>query len=186
MPIGNFYPVNNVRLMSYKKLLQCSFDENLKNRKYPLRKFKKVDVSETKLQKFSTIFSCNWWVFCLVQIASPFWTIWYLLLTLMITNEQVYWSENQTFRIFTRKQSILRGNFMREIDCAHSRSVKMLPWPWFRENIDFFNLFNILVLGLKRRFSINKPRWCSDKAAAYWSQRSRVRIPLGAKFFCTK
>jgi hypothetical protein len=23
-----------------------------------------------------------------------------------------------------------------------------------------------IVLGLKRRFSINKPRWCSDKAAA--------------------
>ena len=30
---------------------------------------------------------------------------------------------------------------MRKIDCAHSRSVKMLPWPWFRENIDFFDLF---------------------------------------------
>ena len=26
-----------------------------------------------------------------------------------------------------------RSNFMREIDCAHYRSVKMLPWPWFRE-----------------------------------------------------
>ena len=22
---------------------------------------------------------------------------------------------------------------MRKIDCAHSRSVKMVPWPWFRE-----------------------------------------------------
>ena len=22
---------------------------------------------------------------------------------------------------------------MRKIDCTHSRSVKMLPWPWFRE-----------------------------------------------------
>ena len=74
---------------------------------------------------------------------------------------------------------------MRKIDCAHSWSMKMLPWSWFRENIDFSTFF-ILVLGLKRRFSINKPRWYSNQAAAYWSQRSRIRIPLGYKFFCVK
>ncbi len=27
------------------------------------------------------------------------------------------------------------GNFMRGIDCAHSRRVKTLPWPWFREAV---------------------------------------------------
>ena len=30
---------------------------------------------------------------------------------------------------------LYRGNFMRGIDCAHSRTVKTLPWPWFREGI---------------------------------------------------
>ena len=28
----------------------------------------------------------------------------------------------------------LFGLIMREIDCAHSRSLKMLPWPWIRES----------------------------------------------------
>ena len=31
------------------------------------------------------------------------------------------------------QNSLYRGKIMRKIDCAHSRSVKMLPWPWFRE-----------------------------------------------------
>jgi hypothetical protein len=75
---------------------------------------------------------------------------------------------------------------MREIDCVHSQSVKMLLWSWFRENINVSTYF-ILVLGLKRRCAINNPRWCSDKIVAYWSQRSRVRIPLVAKkFFASK
>ena len=39
------------------------------------------------------------------------------------------------FRIFMRKTSILRFFSRREIDCAHFRSVKTLPWPWFREGI---------------------------------------------------
>ena len=40
--------------------------------------------------------------------------------------------EKNFFHDFFRNDPY-RGNFMREIDCAHSRSVKMLPWPWFRE-----------------------------------------------------
>ena len=31
------------------------------------------------------------------------------------------------------KNDLTTPNFMRGIDCAHSRIVKMLPWPWFRE-----------------------------------------------------
>jgi hypothetical protein len=31
------------------------------------------------------------------------------------------------------KKYILRDNFMREINSAHSRSMKTLPWPWFRK-----------------------------------------------------
>ena len=36
---------------------------------------------------------------------------------------------------FFSKKVIFRGKIMREIDCAHSRTVKTLPWPWFREGI---------------------------------------------------
>ena len=42
---------------------------------------------------------------------------------------------------FFCQNSLYRGKIMRKIDCAHSRSVEMLPWPWFRENIEFFDLF---------------------------------------------
>jgi hypothetical protein len=35
-------------------------------------------------------------------------------------------------KIFS-KNDLTTPNFMRGIDCAHSRIVKMLPWPWFRE-----------------------------------------------------
>ena len=36
-------------------------------------------------------------------------------------------------RKFFSKNDPYRGNFMRGIDCAHSRSMKTLPWPWFRK-----------------------------------------------------
>ena len=38
-------------------------------------------------------------------------------------------SDKKTFS----KNDLTTPNFMRGIDCAHSRIVKMLPWPWFRE-----------------------------------------------------
>ena len=34
------------------------------------------------------------------------------------------------------KDDLYRGNLMRRTDCAHSRSVKTLPWPWFRVEIE--------------------------------------------------
>ena len=37
------------------------------------------------------------------------------------------------FENFFCQNSLYRPKIMRKIDCAHSRSVKMLPWPWFRE-----------------------------------------------------
>ena len=79
---------------------------------------------------------------------------------------------------------IFRGKIMREIDCAHRRKLKMLPWPWFRENIDFFRHF-LTSTWFEKTYVQNQTRWCSDKAAAYVSQRSLVRIPLEAKKFCT-
>ena len=33
------------------------------------------------------------------------------------------------------KNGPIRGNSIRRIDCAHSWSLKMLPWPWFREKM---------------------------------------------------
>jgi hypothetical protein len=53
-----------------------------------------------------------------------------------------------------------RGNFIRGFDCAHSRTLKMLPWPWFREwigvlkrksNISGFLWENRRFLGFSRR-----------------------------------
>ena len=63
-------------------------------------------------------------------------------------------SEKKIFLNFC-KNDFSRGNFMREIDCAHSRSVKMLPWPWFREidvcieaKIEKFWNFSLKILFL--------------------------------------
>ena len=61
---------------------------------------------------------------------------------------------------------IFRGKIMREIDCAHRRKLKMLPWPWFRENIDFFRHF-LTSTWFEKTHVQNQTRWCSDKAAAY-------------------
>ena len=58
------------------------------------------------------------------------------------------------------KKYIFRSNFTREIDSAHSRSMKTLPWPWFREwagvlkrksNIFGFLWENRRFLGFSRR-----------------------------------
>ena len=51
---------------------------------------------------------------------------------------------------FFCQNSLYRGKIMRKIDCAHSQNVKMLPWPWFRENIDF--LGKIELSGVPIRF----------------------------------
>ena len=37
-------------------------------------------------------------------------------------------------------------NFMRAIDCAHSRSLRMLLWPWFREMSVFYWSENMKIL----------------------------------------
>ena len=53
-----------------------------------------------------------------------------------------------------------KGNSMRGIDCAHFRTLKTLPWPWFREGISVLkrksNIFGFLwenrqFLGFSRR-----------------------------------
>ena len=47
--------------------------------------------------------------------------------------------EFQNFSIFASilkkifKNDPIRGNFIRGIDCAHSRSLNTLSWPWIRE-----------------------------------------------------
>ena len=40
-------------------------------------------------------------------------------------------------KIYFSKNDLYRGNFMRGIDCAHSRTLKTLPWPWFRGKMAF-------------------------------------------------
>ena len=64
---------------------------------------------------------------------------WYIASCFEIFLEKSKYLKGVTFttysrwKIFLLKKHVSRGNFMREIDFAHSRSVKMLPWPWFRE-----------------------------------------------------
>ena len=53
-------------------------------------------------------------------------------LTLIQGNRCVYWSENRKILKFLPQNRISGGNFMRRIDCAHSRSLERLLWPWFR------------------------------------------------------
>ena len=54
---------------------------------------------------------------------------------------------------------------MRGIDCTHSRTLKMLPWPWFREGISALkrksNIFGFLWEN--RRF-LGFSRWRIDGA----------------------
>ena len=42
-----------------------------------------------------------------------------------------FFEKNFFLKLFF-KNGLYGGNFMREIDSAHSRILKMLPWPWFR------------------------------------------------------
>ena len=54
-------------------------------------------------------------------------------LTLIQGNRCVYWSENRKILKFLPQNHISGGNFMRGINCTHSRSLKTLHWFWFRE-----------------------------------------------------
>ena len=63
-------------------------------------------------------------------------------------------SEN-FFEKFFCQNSLYRPKIMRKIDCAHSQSVKMLPWPWFREidvcieaKIEKFSNFPLKIIFL--------------------------------------
>ena len=81
---------------------------------------------------------------------------------------------------------------MRKIDCAHSRSVKTLPWPWFREGIGVLkrksNIFGFLwenrrFLGFSRRGIARIPEsWKrflnsdSGKKSMYWSENQFIYV----------
>jgi hypothetical protein len=65
-----------------------------------------------------------------------------------------------------------RGNIMREIDCAHSRSVKMLPWPWFREistgwakKVDFCDFWDPKIYFSKGNFMFLGVVLCGESIA---------------------
>jgi hypothetical protein len=45
----------------------------------------------------------------------------------------------QVFVVIHRRNDTYRGNFIRGINCAHSRTLKMLPWSWFREGLCLTN-----------------------------------------------
>ena len=59
----------------------------------------------------------------------------------------------EKFRFFTSNR-LYRDNFMRGIDYAHSRCLKMFPWLWFRENYDLqltFSFQNRSFLWIRAR-----------------------------------
>ena len=85
---------------------------------------------------------------------------WNSFLILIQGNRCLYWSENRKILKFLSQNHISGGNFMRRIDCAHSQTLKTLPWPWFREGIGVLkrksNIFGFLwenrrFLGFSRR-----------------------------------
>ena len=82
---------------------------------------------------------------------------------------------------FFSKMIIFRGNFMREIDCAHSQNVKTLPWPWFRERIRIY--VNKLILLQYTDFSLNQGQ---GNVFTFWEcaqSISRIKLPIKVDLF---
>jgi hypothetical protein len=81
------------------------------------------------------------------------------------------------FRIFMRKPSgfyekAILGFSRRGIDCAHSRSVKMLPWSWFREistgwakKVDFCDFWDPKIYFSKGNFMFLGVVLCGESIA---------------------
>ena len=65
--------------------------------------------------------------------------------------ESVYWSENRKFFGFLWENRRFLRFSRRRIDCAHSWTVKMLPWPWFRKGIDVLKRKSIGTTKQKNR-----------------------------------
>ena len=81
-----------------------------------------------------------------VSIFNEFFNFWRICR--FLTNFQFLkgWCILRPFgRKFFCKNDPIGGNLMREIDCAHSRSVKMPSWPSFREKLTFFFVASFLA-----------------------------------------
>ena len=99
---------------------------------------------------------------------------------------------NRKILKFLPQNHISGGNFMRRIDCAHSRILKMLPWPWFREGIGVLkrksNIFRFLwenrrFLGFSRRriycthsqsLKMLPWSWFREMSVLYWSENMKI------------
>ena len=90
--------------------------------------------------------------------------------------ESVYWSENKHFWIFMKNRRFL-GFSGQRIDCAHSQTLKTLPWLWFRKGIGVLKRKSIY---LRKESYINVVR-----VDFYYKQMcSRVLyLMLGKDFF---
>ena len=81
-----------------------------------------------------------------------------------------------SFVLFLYENHFLGGNFMRERDCSHSRTLKMLPW--FREKLGFWSE--------NCHFShFQKPNFFSESGAHYLvpepeigSKNFRLPVPI--------
>jgi hypothetical protein len=71
-----------------------------------------------------------------------------------------------------------RSNFMRRIDCAHSRSLKMLPWLRFREN---------WVIEAKINIFFSKPQFTLNQGSVFTIRECaqsvcRIKLPNRGPF----
>ena len=71
---------------------------------------------------------------------------------------------------FFSKMIIFRGNSMWGIDCAHPRTVKTLPWPWFREGIGVLKRNQFWFFSWSQR-SVFTVRECAQSIP-------RIKVPL--------
>ena len=142
------------RVKSYQKNFGASIECT------PTRAKIKINMQKTSFNRFFLTFSP------ILSIISPFYTG----CGKKNANFANFWGHfsKKIFSQVFKKNDIYGGNFMREIDSAHSQSMKTLPWPWFREwggcieaKINLFTKIRIPYLN-QGQGSVFMPRECAQ------------------------
>ena len=84
--------------------------------------------------------------------------------------------------MYCSKNDPSRGNFMRGIDCAYSRILKMLPWPWFREKLGFWSKIFRFSQFRNPIFSLNQGQGSIFTLRECAQSISRIKLPLEKSF----
>jgi hypothetical protein len=72
------------------------------------------------------------------------------------------WSKIKTFFLKNVPHRGGGDNFMRGIDCANSRTLKMLSWPWFREKLCVLEAKMVIFRSFKNPISNFRVRECAQ------------------------